>query len=148
MDAAVISALAAVMGSIAGSSASIVTTWIAQRNQTVRDRAKREVYKRELLYSEFVTEVARLSADAVDHSLERPETLANVFALLGRIRFISSALVVEAAEQATRHIVDLYNAPNASSADQIYRMICDTSPDLLKTFSEACRVELSRYSAR
>ena len=148
MDAAVISALAAVLGSVAGSSASIVTTWMTQRNQTVRDRAKREVYKRESLYSEFVTEVARLTADAVDHTLERPEVLANVFALLGRIRFISSAPVVAAAEQATRHIVDLYGAPNVTTADQLYEMICETSPQFLKEFSEACREELSRYSAR
>lgn len=148
MDAAVISALAAVLGSVAGSSASIVTTWITQRNQTVRDRAKREVYKRELLYSEFVTEVARLTADAVDHSLDKPDVLANVFALLGRIRFISSAPVVAAAEQSARHIVDLYGAPNVTTADQLYRLICDTSPRFLKEFSEACREELERYSAR
>ena len=148
MDTAAISALAAVFGSLAGSSASIATTWIAQRNQTVRDRMRREVYKRELLYSEFVTEMAKLTADAVDHSLERPDVLANVFALLGRIRFVSSDAVVAAAEQATQHIVDLYAAPNVTDTQQLFQKICETSPRFLKEFSEACRAELGRYSPR
>ena len=148
MDTALVTGLSAVLGSLAGASASIVTTWITQRNQTVRDRAKREVYKRELLYSEFVTEVARLSADALDHSLERPDTLVNLFALLGRIRFVSSAPVLDAAEECSRHIVDLYNAPNVTNSAQLYETLCRISPDIMKTFSEACRAELSRYSAR
>jgi hypothetical protein len=148
MDANLVTGLAGVLGSLSGASAAIATTWITQRNQTSRERAKREVYKRELLYSEFVTEVARLSADAVDHSLERPDTLANLFALLGRIRFVSSQPVVTAAEECSRHVVDLFNQPNATSADQLYETLCRISPDIMKTFSEACREELSRYSAR
>ena len=148
MDNAAISALAAVFGSLAGSSASIATTWIAQRNQTKRDRSRREIYKREMLYSEFVTEMAKLTADALDHSLERPDVLANVFALLGRIRFVSSAPVVSAAEQATEHIIDLYSAPNVSGQKDLYQKICDTSPRFLKEFSAACRDELNRYSPR
>ena len=148
MDAALLTGLSAVLGSVAGASASIATTWITQRNQTARERAKREVYKRELLYSEFVTEVARLSADALDHSLDRPDTLASLFALLGRIRFVSSQPVVDAAEECSRHVVDLYNAPNVTNSTQLYETLCKVSPDIMKTFSEACRVELSRYSAR
>lgn len=148
MDAALLTGLSAVLGSVAGASASIATTWITQRNQTARERAKREVYKRELLYSEFVTEVARLSADALDHSLDRPDTLASLFALLGRIRFVSSQPVVDAAEECSRHVVDLYNAPNVTNSTQLYETLCKVSPDIMKTFSEACRRELSRYSTR
>lgn len=134
------------MGSLTGAAAALGTTWITQRNQTVRDRAKVEMRKREFLYSEFVNEVARLSADALDHSLERPDTLTNLFALLARIRFVSTQPVLDAAEECSRHIVDLYSAPNITSREQLFEAICRTSPDFTKAFSEACRLELQKYS--
>ena len=134
------------MGSLTGAAAALGTTWITQRNQTIRDRGKVEMRKREFLYSEFVNEVARLSAQALDHSLERPDTLANLFALLARIRFVSTQPVLDAAEECARHIVDLYSAPNIADAAQLYEAICKTSPDFMKAFSEACRLELRKYS--
>ena len=145
VDANLITAFAGVMGSLTGAAAALATTWITQRNQTTRDRAKVEMRKREFLYGEFVNEVARLSTDALDHSLERPNTLANLFALLARIRFTSTQPVLDAAEECTRLVVDLYNAPNITEATQLFETICKTHPDILKAFSEACRVELLRY---
>ena len=146
MDANLITALAGVMGSVTGAAAALATTWITQRNQTIRDRAKVEMRRREFLYSEFVNEVARLSAHALDHSLERPDTLVNLFALLARIRFVSTQPVLDSAEECSRHIVDLYSAPNIAGAAQLYEAICKTSPDFTKAFSEACRLELREYS--
>lgn len=134
------------MGSLTGAAAALATTWITQRNQTIRDRAKVELRKREFLYGEFVNEVARLSAHALDHSLERPDTLANLFALLARIRFVSTQPVLDAAEECARQIVDLYSAPNITDVAQLYQTLCKTSPDFLKAFSEACRLELREYS--
>ena len=49
------------LGSVTGASAAVATTWIAQKNQTVRERAKWETRKREALYGEFITE-KRLAA--------------------------------------------------------------------------------------
>lgn len=146
MDANLITALAGVMGSVTGAAAALATTWITQRNQTIRDRAKVEMRKREFLYSEFVNEVARLSAHALDHSLERPDTLANLFALLARIRFVSTQPVLDAAEECVRHVVDLYNAPNITGAAQLFETICKAYPDIMKAFSAACRLELRQYA--
>ena len=61
MNANLITALAGILGSLSGASAAIATTWIAQKNQTVRERAKWETRKREALYGEFITE-KRLAA--------------------------------------------------------------------------------------
>src|SRR5437899_8544951 len=47
MDANLITVLAGVLGSVSGASAAIATTWIAQKNQTVRERAKWDTRKRE-----------------------------------------------------------------------------------------------------
>jgi hypothetical protein len=59
MDANLITALAGVLGSLSGASAAIATTWISQKSQTIRERAKLETRKRETLYGEFITEAAR-----------------------------------------------------------------------------------------
>ena len=58
MDANLITALAGVLGSVSGASAAIATTWISQKSQTTRERAKWETRKRETLYSERGTLVA------------------------------------------------------------------------------------------
>jgi hypothetical protein len=77
VDANLITGLAGVLGSVSGASAAIATTWIAQKSQTVRERAKSETRKREILYGEFITEASCLVVDAWDHSLDRPDTLVN-----------------------------------------------------------------------
>ncbi len=52
---------------MSGAAAAIATTWISQKSQTVRERAKWETRKRETLYGDFITEASRLIADAFDH---------------------------------------------------------------------------------
>ena len=143
MDSALISGMAAVLGSTAGASASIATTWMTHRNLRIRERAKEELHRRERLYGEFITETARLTADAFDHSLERPEIVANVYALLGRIRLIGSENVVKAAEECCHYLVEMYSKPNLT-VDQI----CDwlrAAKHPLTNFAAACRVELDQY---
>ena len=81
MNANVVTALAALLGSVAGASAAIATAWISQRSQTRRELAKSEMRKRETLYGEFITEAARLLSDAFDHTLDKPETLVKLYAI-------------------------------------------------------------------
>jgi hypothetical protein len=99
MDANLITALAGVLGSVSGASAAVATTWISQKSQTIRERAKWETRKRETLYGDFITEASRLIADAFDHSLDKPETLVKLYANLRRIRLVSSDAVLAAAEE-------------------------------------------------
>lgn len=146
MDPAIVTGLSAVFGSLAGGMASVLTTWLTQRNQTRSERAKMEIRKREGLYGEFVNEVARLTADAVDHSLDHADKVVKLFALLSRIRFVSSQAVLEAAEECSRHVVDLYEMEKMGPEDVI-TAVCKTSPEILRAFSDACRVELRQFAA-
>ena len=146
MEANLITALAGVLGSISGASAAIATTWIAQKGQTVRERAKSETRKREILYGDFITEVSQRLANAFDHSLDSPETLVKLGAVLGRIRLVSSDAVLTAAEECFERIVDLYAKPNRT-IDQLVTTLHSAEFEVLKDFSAACRVELRRYSA-
>jgi hypothetical protein len=143
MDSAFITAMAAVLGSLAGASASIATTWMTQRNQLIRDRTKAELSRRELLYGEFITETARLTADAFDHSLDRPETLTSVYAIMCRIRLVASATVIEAAEKCCLHVVKMYSEPNLT-IEQIYDRLREVKHPL-RDFAAACRNELDQY---
>ena len=146
MDANIITGLAGVLGSVSGASAVIATTWISQKSQTVRERAKWETRKRETLYGDFITEASHLIADAFDHSLDKPETLVKLYANLGRIRLVSSDAVLVAAEDCCQRIVDLYAKPNRT-IDELFTTLRGDELEFFKHFSDACRGELRRYSA-
>jgi hypothetical protein len=145
MESTVVTALAAAIGSVVGASASIATTLISQRTQTLRASAEWQIRERESLYNEFITEASRLTVDARMHSLEGPEQLAALYGVLNRIRLISGHDVVRKAEECCHQIVELYWRPNmtldefraAYEADQL---------DSLKDFSVACRLELMTMS--
>lgn len=143
METAIITALAAILGSIVGGMASITTAWISQRFQSKREFARSESQKKEALYAEFIAEGSKLLIDAMDHSLDRLEVLIHVYALINRIRLSSSEAVVTAAELAIHRIVQRYTLPNLSP-DEIRSFAISGKNDVdpLKAFSEACRLEL------
>jgi hypothetical protein len=145
VDANLITLLAGVLGSVSGASAAIATTWIAQKSQTVRERAKWETRRRETLYGDFITEVSHLIADAFDLSLDKPDTLVKLYANLGRIRLVSSDDILAAAEECCNRIVDLYARPNMT-IDEIFSTMRSNELEFFKRFSDACRVELRKYS--
>jgi len=48
---------------------------VAQRTQWRREHVHNQVQKREALYAEFISKASKLSIDALDHTLEKPERL-------------------------------------------------------------------------
>ena len=78
--------------------------------------------KRETLYGDFITEASHLIADALDHSLDKPETLVRLYAHLGRVRLVSSDDVLAAAEECCSRIVDLYGRPNLTIGEILATM--------------------------
>ena len=81
-----------------------------------------------------------------DHSLERPETLANVYGILGRMHLLASAPVMKAAEECCRYLVDLYSTN--MTMEQTYSTLRETSAHPLAAFGVACRAELDQYAAQ
>jgi len=139
MDAAALSALAAILGSLAGGSATVATAWITQRTTTRRERMRAEIRKRELLYSDFIAECSKLGADSLTRTLDRPETMMPALALLYRIRLTASEPVLAAAERTLAQISEQYFGPNLTMAELRIRSR-DLNP--LAPFSDACRREL------
>ncbi len=146
MDSNFITAIAAALGSLVGAAASIGTTWITQRTQTVRAHIEGKLRDRGSLYGEFITEASRLTVEAMSHSLEQPETLVKLYGILGRIRLVAADPVLAAAEACCRQIVDLYAQPNMT-IEQIRVAFDRDRLDPIQDFSTACRKELLEISA-
>jgi hypothetical protein len=141
MDIAWVGALAGVLGSVVGGSASITTAWLTQRSQNVREMVRDEMHKREALYGEFVGECAKLLMDAFTHTLEKPETLLRAYALINRIRLCASPAVLNEAERLIVRITDQYFASNLT-VEELGRVARSTEADPMQRFGEACRAEL------
>jgi hypothetical protein len=146
MDSTVLTALAAALGSLVGATASIGTTWISQRRQSIRATAEWKLRERESLYKEFIMEASRLFGDAMVKSLERPDQLVGLYGILSRIRLISGDEVLSKAVDCCHRIVELYRRPNMT-AEQIRAAFEADEFDPLKEFSAACRAELLAMSS-
>ena len=141
MDTALLGALSAVLGSLVGGSASVATTWMAQKTLNRREILREELRKREALYGEFIGECAKLFMDAFTHNLEKLESLLPVFALVNRIRLCASREVLAEAERVLTRLTDQYFAKNLTVED--LRQLAHTEQaDPLRDFGEACRAEL------
>ena len=146
MDTALITAMAAVLGSLVGGSASMATAWITQRTATKRELLCEELRKRETLYGEFISECSKLAIDALGHGIEQPEKIWSGYAVLNRIRLSASAAVLAEAEAALKRIAEQYFSPNVS-LDEFRTIALSQSGDPLKAFGEACRTELEAIRA-
>lgn len=140
MNPGVITAFAAISGSIVGSFGSVVGTWIIQRHQDRRDLRARKIAAREALYSDFIVDSARLLVDAMEHNVGDPQKLIPVYALLSRIRLSSSSRVLEKAEEVMKKILAIYSEPNITDKEIQSRV--QKGEDPLRTFSDICRLEL------
>jgi hypothetical protein len=114
---------------------------MSQKAQGKRVSIQTEIRKREQLYSEFITECSRLVLDALDHSLDRPETLQQAYTLVNRMRLTSGDAVLAAAESAIEQILATYRAPNLP-IEEFRDLSLAKIHDPLRAFSNACRDEL------
>jgi len=99
------------------------------------------MHKRELLYADFITECSKLAIDALEHTIDRPETLQQAYTLANRIRLTSGDAVLHEAEGVIDQILATYRAPNLP-IEKLREISVASFHDPLKAFSEACRLEL------
>jgi hypothetical protein len=147
MDTHLITAMSGVLGSLVGGSATLATAWITQKTTTKRELVQLEIRKREALYGEFITECSKILLDAMSHTLDKPETVLNAYALLNRSRLSASPAVLHQAEHLLRRITEQYFDKNLS-VEEMRELARSADADPLKGFGEACREEFARLSAR
>ena len=141
MDLAYVSALAALSGSAIGGLTSLTASWL---NLHVQFRAKQrasDLNRREELYRNFIEESSRLYADAFEHDHVEVSKLVNVYALISRMRVLSSPKIIEEADNVVAAIVETYLAPNRTLRD-VREIIQNDKMNPLREFSNACREEL------
>jgi hypothetical protein len=143
MDSSIVTALAALLGSLIGGFTSFATTWLSQRQSAKAQWLRDEVTKREALYNDFIDEAAQRLVDAVENNINDRTQIVRYYALFNRIRVVSSTEVVNAADRVMEFTVKLYNAPNVTLRD-IFGPEAPDEGDPLAEFGSACRNELEK----
>jgi len=139
MDPAYVSAFAALAGAGIGGATSWMTNWAQTRTQ----RLVHKIERVEDLYKNFLEEASRFYADSLVHETTDVSQLIRLYAMISRMRVLSSPKTVENAERVARMIVDTYLAPN-KTFPQLRDMVNSGAMDPLRDFSEACREEFQR----
>jgi hypothetical protein len=81
----------------------------------------------------IVEEVCKLYTDALVHELSDASALVRLYAMISRMRTLSSRETVKAADEVVRTIIKTYHTPNKSLTDLQGRM--DRGEiDILRTF--------------
>ena len=145
MNPAYLPAFAALAGSAIGGLTSFASAWLTQHHQDRANRLSGEKTRRQKLYRKFIDEASRLYADALVHDQAEVSVLVGVYALIGRMRVVSSPAVIVSAETVMRMILDTYFAPNRTFP-QLREMVDGHAVDPLRMFSEECRAELEALS--
>ena len=145
MNPAYISAVSMLCGSGIGALASIATIRLSQRHQDEIRRRTQEHARRERIFVEFIDLSSDAFVDALQHtSIENPSKLVPLYATMGKLRLFASEQIVAAAEKVMEHVIETYYAPKL---DFQTRPTVDSSSDVLREFSEQCRVELGGFSS-
>jgi hypothetical protein len=141
MDTAYISAIAALAGSTIGGLTSLAASWLTQHVQFSAQRRASDLSRRQELYKDFIEEASRCYADALVNETGEIASLVNLYALVSRMRILSSQAVVESADRVVRIVIQEYVAPQKTFRDTL-RLLDDDEINPLREFSNACREEL------
>jgi hypothetical protein len=141
MNSNYFSAFAALAGSAIGGLMMLASSWLSQKAQARADQLAHNKAGREELYKDFIEEAAQVYAHALGHNEAEIAQFVKLYALIGRMRVLSSPKIVESAESVADNIIEMYQAPNKTFRD-IRGIVNSDALDPLRAFSEACRDEL------
>ena len=137
-----ISVIAALGGAAIGGTMSSLGTWLAQRGAARAEWLRRELERRQDLYKEFIEEASKGYLYALERSQPDIASLVTLYGKASRMRVVSSPEVIVAAETVVKHIVAAYGHPPISfTNDEIHAITKRGTFDILRKFSETCRVE-------
>ena len=147
MDITSVSALSALAGSLIGGLTTGSTNWLTQRAQARAGQRANEMLRRSDLYRDFIVAASRSYGDALITSEPQIADLVGLYAMISRMRVLSTPRIVAAADKIMRVIVDTYSAQNKSALEVRELIKEGTEIDVLKDFSEAAREEMHLFNA-
>jgi len=93
------------------------------------------------MYREFIEAASQAYIDALTSDTPDLPKAIQLYALISRMRVLSSPRVIEEAEKIARSILDSYSEPN-KTLEELRIMVRGAAMDPLREFSQACREEL------
>ncbi len=148
MDAAYLSALSALAGSVVGGLTMALSAWISQSVSARAGMISSHLARRQELFRDFIVSASRVYGEALMSNEPKIPELLELYALLSRMRVLCQPETVAAGEKLMRSISDTYLAPNRTFKELRDLMTTGDGIDPLKEFSVAAReeIELARAS--
>jgi hypothetical protein len=143
MDASIVPAVAALTGAAIGGFTSVLASWLTQHAEAKAQRLQQDQLQRQEIYKEFITDAAKLYIDALQSDKADVSGLMELYAEVSRMRVLSSASVVDRADEILKKITNAYLEPN-KAFPELSEMANSGLIDPLRSFSEACRAESER----
>ena len=144
MDVAYISALSALAGSVIGGLTSGVTGWLNQRSLARAGQLAHELSLRQELYKDFILAASKAYGEALVVNEPKIEELIALYAMISRMRAMSSPDIVARAERVLLETTDTYFRPNRTVPELRELIKTGAGVDPLKAFAEAVREERER----
>jgi len=148
MDAAYLSALSALAGSVVGGLTMALSAWISQSVSARAGMISSHLARRQELFRDFIVSASRVYGEALMSNEPKIPELLELYALLSRMRVLCQPETVAAGEKLMRSILDTYLAPNRTFKELRDLMTTGDGIDPLKEFGVAAReeIELARAS--
>ena len=112
MDAALLSALAALAGSVVGGLTAGFTSWVNQRAQTKAGLLTHALSRREELFKDFMIVASRSYGEALMSSTPQLQELVELYGMISRMRVLCWPYTVACAEKVMAETVAAYAVPN------------------------------------
>jgi hypothetical protein len=147
MDAAYLSALSALAGSVVGGLISGVATWLSQHEQTTSGRRAHDRSRLEDLYKDFIIAATKAYGHALTSNDPELQEIVALYGMISRMRVLSSPRILACAERIMQTIMGTYFAPN-KTIRELHNLIKSgggPSIDPLKEFGELVREELRTF---
>src|ERR1700730_2498389 len=145
MDIAYVSALSALAGSVVGGLTSGITTWLGLRAQARAGQLARNKSQREDLYRDFIVAASQAYGNAVVSNEPQIQELVALYAMISRMRILSSPTIVACVDKIMHATIDTYFAPNKTIRELYESVESRSAFDPLKDFSEMAREELRTF---
>lgn len=110
MDAAYISAVSALAGSVIGGLTATLTTWLSQRTQARAGQIAHDLARREDLIRDFIVAASKTYGDAIVNNEAKMPELIDLYAMISRLRVLAMPRSVACADAVMRSILETYSA--------------------------------------
>src|SRR5260370_22750614 len=122
-------------------------SWLSLRNQVRAGQVALDLSRRDALYKDFIVAASKAYGDAMLSNEPQMQDLVALYAMISRMRVLSSARTVACAQKVVEATVDTYFAPNKTIRELRELIRSGVGIDPLKDFSEAAREALQAFAS-